>query len=92
MPNDTIVVEGVTLDPEFVLDVADPQQVLFIIASEEFQREHFLKRDMQRTVFRGLPDPEGSFEAFLENLARPDPFPLQARRRAWSESHHHGRE
>lgn len=69
MPNETIFVEGVTLEPEFVLEVADPQQVLFMIASEEFQRKHYLKRDMQRTVFQGLPDPEGSFEAFMGNLA-----------------------
>ena len=33
MPNATIVVEGVTLEPEFVLEVADRQQVIFMIAS-----------------------------------------------------------
>lgn len=69
MPKDTIVVDGVTLEPEFVLEVAEPQQAIFIIASEEFQRANFLKRDMQSKFFQSLPDPEGSFEAFMGNLA-----------------------
>ena len=34
MPKDTIVVDGVTLEPEFVLEVAEPRRAIFIIASE----------------------------------------------------------
>ena len=69
IPNEKTLVEGVTLEPDFVLEVADPQKVIFMIASEEFQRANFLRRDMQSTVFQGLKDPEGSFEAFVSNLA-----------------------
>ena len=69
MQNEKIIVEGVTLEPDFVLEVADPQKVIFMIASEEFQRANFLKRDMQKRVFQGFADPEGTFEAFVSNLA-----------------------
>lgn len=69
LPKDKIIVEGVTLESDAVLEVADPNKVVFMIASEDFQRANFLKRDMQRTVFQGLPDPEGSFEVFVRNLA-----------------------
>ena len=68
MQNEKIIVEGVTLEPDFVLEVADPQKVIFMIASEEFQRANFLKRDRQKTVFEGFADPECTFEAFMSNL------------------------
>jgi 2-phosphoglycerate kinase len=70
LPNEKLVVEGVRLDPYLVHELADPQQIIFMIAFEGFQREHFLRREhFLKGMFQDFEDPEGVFENLMQGNA-----------------------
>ncbi len=64
MPKEKTVVEGALL-PEYVHEIADPRQMIFMIAFEGSQREHFLELDQWKVWQQRIEDPEG---VFFENL------------------------
>jgi uridine kinase len=69
LQKDRVVVEGVSVEPELVYEVADPSHIIFLIAFEGFQREHFLERNFAQEWFQNVADPEGLFENFIQSNA-----------------------
>ena len=69
LPKEKLVVEGVSIDPKFVQDVADPQRVIIMIAFEEFQRAHYLKRDFAKSWFQEFNDPKRVFDNLMKSNA-----------------------
>jgi uridine kinase len=66
LPKGKLVVEGVSFVPELVCQVAPPEQIISMVAFEEFQRENYLRRDFAQEWFRDYTDPQGVFESFMQ--------------------------
>jgi 2-phosphoglycerate kinase len=68
---DTPVVEGAALLPELLAArQVPPQEAVWIVPSEEFQRSHYRRRQWAWPLLAGLNDPEAAFDRWMRRDIR----------------------
>ena len=65
LPKQPTVVEGVSVLPSLVAEIADPRQIVFMVAYEEFQRKHYLDREFAREWFQDFSNPQVTFDNLM---------------------------
>jgi 2-phosphoglycerate kinase len=69
-PSSTVV-EGAALLPELLAaEQVRPEHAVWIVPSEEFQREHYRQRSWAWELLRPVADPEAAFERWMARDAR----------------------
>jgi 2-phosphoglycerate kinase len=61
-----VIAEGVSLLPEMLHHVASSDQVVFLIAYEQFQRTRYMNRGFAQQWFSALPDPDAAFDNLMK--------------------------
>jgi hypothetical protein len=62
-----VVAEGVSLIPQKLHHVASPDQAVFLVAYEPFQRARYRDRGFAQQWFSALPDPDAAFDHLMRS-------------------------
>lgn len=65
-----VIAEGAALMPELVASLMPRARAAYLVPTNEFQREHYARRDWAWNLCKQTPDPAGTFDGWMQRDAR----------------------
>ena len=65
-----VIAEGAALMPELVAGLTPRARAAYLVPNNDFQREHYARRDWAWNLCNQTPDPAGTFDGWMQRDAQ----------------------